>query len=84
MIAFSSSEAGGERRRVGSWTWTWTWTHFIWVKEGDRDRQLARELEGEVLDIRHHDEFENREKWWSRTKRRNGMLGWYRNIRRLG
>jgi hypothetical protein len=46
------------------------------VKEGDRDRQLARELEG---DIRHHDEFKNREKWWSRTKGRNGILDWYRN-----
>jgi hypothetical protein len=52
-------------------------THFIWVKEGDRDRQLARELEGG--DIRHHDEFKNTEKWWSRTKERNGILAWYTN-----
>jgi hypothetical protein len=46
------------------------------VKESDRGRQLARELESG--DIR-HDEFESWEKWWSRTKGRNGMLGWYAN-----
>lgn len=34
-------------------------------------------------DIGCHDEFENRVKWWSRTKRRNSMLDWYKDSRWL-
>ena len=51
----------GRRRGVGFWT------HCIWVKESNRGRQLRRELESG--DIGHY------EKWWSRTKRWDGMLG---------
>ena len=63
---YRSSEIGGGRRRgVGFWT------HCIWVKESNRGRQLRRELESG--DIGHY------EKWWSRTKRWDAMLGWYAN-----
>ena len=54
---------------------------FYLVREGDRDRQLARVLEGggdSDMTRRYHDECKNMEKWWSRAKGRDGMLGWYR------